>query len=297
MASKLRLFTKRLFIYTNLVLVFFFLLALGIYYKVYTFLIEFTHSIETERGKLGNNLSGYADKLRWFGSILTEASRMHLLLFKANKIRLLFTGIFIIILIRDLIRMKFMDLFFLLVFSMLLFLPHFLISVNWGASRNFVLISLIMFSYMALRLTQWMPKMNSPWLWLFIVPFTGILYLNVFTAWVVPQQKEYNCLKTFSEGLPLIKGGDSIRVSVISPAWDLHSGKSRLNFYKDEFNVPVCLHYWPVAPAVRVFYQDKNPQFSAEDIRKAIKVQVVTHDSAFASQADAIRLDMNSAIH
>ncbi|HXC05206.1 MAG TPA: glucosyltransferase domain-containing protein, partial [Bacteroidia bacterium] len=276
--------------------VFLFLLALGIYYKLYTMMMQSTQALEVDRGKLGNDLNGYLGKITFFGNMLVEASKMHLLLFQSQVVNMVFSVALLIVLVRDLLRKRFLDIFFLFAFSVLLFLPHFIVSENWGASRNFVLISLIMFAYLLLRLVQWMPYIDRPWLWLMVLPVLGILYMNVYTAWVAPQQKEYTCLQTMSEGLPLLQEGDSLHISVLLPAWDIHSGKSNLKFYKDEFNAPVCLHHWPVAPAIKVFYQDKNPEFSASAINQGIKVEAFIPDSASAIPNRAILLDMNKAI-
>src|SRR5689334_19831887 len=86
-------------------------------------------------------------KLKWLMSVLKEASKLHLLLLKNQLLSLVFSLLVVFIVLRDLMLKRFVEVLLLFVFAVLLILPHLVIAVSWGASRNFALITLLLIFY------------------------------------------------------------------------------------------------------------------------------------------------------
>lgn len=224
----------------------------------------------TARGsREGYDLQG---KLHWFlVHILKEASKLHLLLLKNAFLSSLFSFVLIGIIIRDLVKKRFMDILFLFVFAVLLFLPHLIITVSWGASRNFALISSIIIVYMIVRIFEFLPSPGLPVTLAMSSVFVLFMCLNIGEGWVKPMKKDYVFLYRFAEQMPAVSK-DTIYVRYIQPKWELHEKKSFLKLYADEFNAPEFTFQWPIEPALKCLYQDSHPGISMETINTFIKV-------------------------
>ncbi len=279
---------NRLFFFMYCCFVFF--ICLGIYYKLYQTLILQYGSPMSQRGKLGTDVIG---KAKWFAYILIEASKLHLLLFKSVFVKYTFSILIGLILLRDVIKKRFLDLFLLFAVSILLFLPFLVIEESWGASRNFGLVAMAFVFYLVIRCFE---LIRTPSYWLtaaIVTPFVIILFANIAGAWVKPAHDDYEFIQAFSQKLPPMQG--NILVAVTPPIWNMHEKHTYFKYYFDEYNHPVFTAIYTLEPAVKLFYQGKYPNFSAEDINKLLKVKKINGtegDSLVVHQA-VFRLDMN----
>lgn len=254
--------------FCSVILIFF--ITLAVYYKLFQSVLHSSGVGMTARGsREGYDLQG---KLHWFlVHILKEASKLHLLLLKNAFLSSLFSFVLIGIIIRDLIKKRFMDILFLFVFAVLLFLPHLIITVSWGASRNFALISSIIIVYMIVRIFEFLPSPGLPVTLAVSSVFVLFMCLNIGEGWVKPMKKDYVFLYKFAEQMPAVSK-DTIYVRYIQPKWELHEKKSFLKLYADEFNAPEFTFQWPIEPALKCLYQDSHPGISMETINTFIKV-------------------------
>lgn len=255
----------------SVVLIFF--ITLVVYYKLFQSVLHSSGIGMTVRGsREGYDLQG---KVHWFIiHILKEAGKLHLLLMKNALLSGVFVFLLIAILIRDLIKKRFLDILFLFIFSVLLFLPHLIITVSWGASRNFALISSIFIVYMVIRIFEVLPSPNLPVSLLVSSAFVVLMCINIGEGWVKPMKKDYAFLYGFAQQMPVIST-DTLYVKYVKPEWDLHEKKSFLRMYSDEFNAPEFAFQWPIEPALKCLYQDTHPGISMEMINTYIKIDSV----------------------
>ncbi len=277
MSLKLR-FTK------YYILIFF--LSLGAYYLVYKSMLGSNQLEAASRGKMGTD---FAFKLKWFCGIFMEASSMHFLLFKWFLVRYLTAFFIFYILLRDAYKKRWSDLFFLFTFCVLSFLPHLLISESWGASRNFVLMSVLIVFYAIVRCVELFPFFKTQKALFFTIPFLIISFLNINYAFVEPVGSDYKYLKEKVAEIPLIKQ-DTISVTFTIPPFDMHSKNSFLRFYMDEFNVSPFSFEWPVAPAIKCFYSKLHPQVSIDQIETYLRIKPINND---VERKGSIRMDLN----
>jgi len=258
---------KRFVFFVSIIVVFG--ISLGIYYELFKSLLNSSGVVMTPRGNVG--FANLPWKLKWFSGVLYEATKLHFLLFKNLIVGNIFTLIIVVILIRDLIKMKFLDLFFLLSFCVLLFLPHLLIVDSWGASRNFLLISLILVFYMVTRIFEIIPTASNYAAAGIGLVFIAIMGFNIWEGWVKPMQKDYVVMNEFAGKLPAITTYTLI-VEVTPPKFDMHEKQSVLKYYFDEFNAPLYSRIWPIEPGLKCLYGDIHPGISVDKISKLIKV-------------------------
>jgi hypothetical protein len=270
---------------------FFFFLSLGLYYQFFQSLAENAKVPVTSRGAFGPDIPL---KLKWVADSLVEVSKFHLLLFKFNAVQLLFPILTLFLLGRDLFKRKFADLLFLLLFTLLLWLPMLMIKDNWIASRNNMLVGAIWVFYLINRIFELIREPNLPVTAGIGIVFGGIMLCNIWFAWVVPQKKDYAFLHEFVNKLPEVRS-DSLVIEVNLPRWDLHSGPSAFKFYSDEFNKPIFCSIWPIEPAIKLFYLEKHPSLSTKDISKRIRVRILknVHDFSPEVEGRLIHLDLD----
>jgi hypothetical protein len=265
--------------------------SIGIYYKIYESLAIQSGVQMSGRAEIGTDVIG---KSMWFGIILVEVSKLHLLLFKSVFVKYIFSIAIALILVRDIRKKRFADLFFLFAGSMLLFLPFLIISESWGASRNFGLVAILFTFYSVIRCFEFI-RIPGYWATVALIsPFVIILYFTVSRTWVNPQREDYEFVKTFSNHLPVLNGKE-MTVEANMPLWDLHEKHTFFRYYFDEFNSPIFAKIWTLEPAIKLFYQDKYPAISALDIDKFLHVRVLNklaHDSALSLGA-IYPLDLN----
>jgi hypothetical protein len=247
-----------------------YLIFLCVYYMLFKFMLKELGLEVTARGELGADLAGKAD---WFTGILAEASKLHLLLIKKLFVKYTFSIALALLLLRDLIKKRFLDITFLFLFSALVFLPHLLIRESWGASRNFNLISVLFVFYLVLRSFELIPVPSRSRTLLIALPFLAWMYYSVGEAWIRPQEADYKTLAAFVNTLPELKA-QSILVRVKLPREKIHEKDSPLKQYYDEFNACVLFPGWPVEPALKVLYNDRHPGISVARIDKQLKVLV-----------------------
>jgi hypothetical protein len=272
----------------SVVLIFF--ISLILYYKLFQSVLHSSGVGMTARG----SREGYDlfDKVHWFTiHILKEASKLHLLLMKSSFFASLFSFVLIGILVRDLIKKRFLDILFLFAFSVLLFLPHLFITVSWGASRNFALISSIFSVYMVLRIFELLPTPNQFVSILVSSVFAGLLFINIGEGWVKPMKKDYAYLSKYAAHLPAITT-DTLYVRYVPPrTWSFHENNSFLRLYSDEFNAPEFIFLWPVAPSLKCLYQDSHPGISMETINTFMKIDTLNAPSMMGKPS--VVLDFN----
>ncbi|HXP48398.1 MAG TPA: hypothetical protein VN922_00505, partial [Bacteroidia bacterium] len=164
-----------------------FMASIGIYYGLFKSSLQSLNMKMVSRGTVDLNL--LPGKLKWFVNILHEASKLHLVLFKNRIVQNLFTFLLLGILVRDLIKKRFLDIIFLLTFSVFLFFPHFFIIDSWGASRNFLLISIIMVFYMSIRIFEMIPTPSVYISAIVGTVFIALMAVNMWEGWVKPMEK------------------------------------------------------------------------------------------------------------
>ena len=268
-----------------------FFVCLGIYYKIYLSLATQSGGHMSGRAELGTDVMG---KAKWFFEILEEVSKLHLLLFKSVFVKFIFSLAIAAVLVRDLLKKRFADLFFLFAGSILLFLPFLIISESWGASRNFGLVAMLFVFYLVTRCFE-MIRIPAYWTTVALVaPFAGLLYFTVAGTWVNPQHDDHAFVKSYVEKLPDLNG-KPMTVEVTLPIWNMHEKHTYFKYYFDEFNSPIFSKIWSLEPTVKLFYQDKYPAHASAEIDKLLHVVVLNkaaHDSLTA-QAAEFQLDLN----
>jgi hypothetical protein len=251
----------------NYLLVFF--VSLGLYYAIFKSMLGHYHLEIVGRGKIGTD---YLGKSRWFLKICIEASKLHLLLFKGFLLQYLFAFYVLFLLLRDVYKKRMFDLSLLLIFSVLSFFPHLVIAESWGASRNFALLSAVLVFYVCYRSWEILPVLQRDVASLLSIPFLLLLCMNSYYAFVKPLQEDYAYLYSKVKQVPAVT--DSISIAVTLPAFDMHENSSFLRRYYDEFNVSPFSFEWPVAPAIKYFYQELHSENSIEQIDRSIQVKV-----------------------
>jgi hypothetical protein len=211
------------------------------------------------------------DKLWFFTRIIRDASKLHLLLIKNAALSYIFSFGFVFLIIRDLVKKRFLDVLFLLLFSLLLFFPHLIIAESWGASRNFVFISLILVFYAVIRLFEMIPAFSEVTAACVGLAFIGIMCINLGEAWVKPMKQNYTTIREFASNLPDVTT-DSLFVKFTRQPMNMHEKKSFLKQYSDEFNAPVFYNDWAVEPGLKCLYQDTHPGIPLDKINKWIKI-------------------------
>lgn len=256
---------------------FFFILSMGIYYQFFKSVL---HSFNVEMISRGD-IGGFdpTKKVLWFFSILAEASKLHLLLFKNSLIANIFSMLFIGFLIRDVFKKRFLDLVLLFCFSVLLFFPHLIITESWGAARNFVLISFVFTIYLIVRIFEVLPIPSTRIAAIIGLLFISIMCFNIWEGWVKPMRKDYVVLHEFANNLPDI-ATDTLIVAYTLPLFDMHEKRSTLKWYADEFNAPLFFRVWPIEPGLKCLYHDTHADVPINKIEKMIRV-IMIDTSAF----------------
>jgi hypothetical protein len=263
-----------------------FFTSLALYYMIYKSMLAH-HQLEmVARGKMGTD---YLFKLKWFGEIWIKASTLHLFLFKPFLIQRFFTLFILFLLMRDAVKKRWMDLSFLFLFSVLSFLPHLLIGESWGATRNFVLMGMVILFYALMRSMELFSLLRKPQGILLAIPFPVLLFINSYFAFLKPVEEDYRYVYSKVQELPLIRQ-DSLVLQVKIPEYNLHDKHSFLRSYCDEFNVSPLHYEWPVAPSIKCFYQELHPEVPAEQIELLLKIR--TKDTVRLTHAN-VYWDLN----
>jgi hypothetical protein len=265
--------------------------SIFIYMKCYDFLLSTLHVQKVARGNFTNTP---LQKISWYGEILGEASKLHLLLIKTSYIPRLFSCLLLLAIGRDVYKKRFADLLFLFVFCTLVFFPHLLIQDSWGASRNFALITILLSFYLVLRCSELVRLRSLGLAALLSLPFVGLLYFNIQEGWVRPQESDRAHLAAFIQKLPEIKS-QKMLIEVNLPAWNMHEKSSLLKAYFDEFNDPVFFRSWAVEPAVKIMYQDKYPALVPLRIDSNLRVKILDKSAVFSQETapGLYHLDLN----
>jgi hypothetical protein len=261
-----------------------FLICMIIYYKLFQSSLRSYNIPISDRGKIGN--IDVMSKLRWFTGILKDASKLHLLLIKNAFVSSVFSFGIAFIVVRDLVKKRFLDVLFLLLFSILLFFPHLIIAESWGASRNFVFISLIFVFYAIVRLFEMIPPFSetlAAWVGL---AFIGIMCVNLWEGWVKPLKQNYTIIREFAKNLPDVTT-DTLFVKFALQPKEMHEKKSFLRQYSDEFNAPIFFNDWAVEPGLKCLYQDTHPGIALEKINKLINVSQLSKTDSLSSGFDS----------
>jgi hypothetical protein len=267
---------------------FIFFITLVVYYQLFQSMLHTSGVAMSARGKSeGVNA---ITKLQFFTEVVKEASKLHLLLVKNTVLNNLFSIVLLVIVFRDLFKQRFLDVLFLLIFSVLLFLPHLLIAVSWGASRNFALISLILVFYAIIRVFEMIPPPSTPVALLVSTLFIALMFMNIGEGWVKPMKKDYTYMYDFAKKLPT-NATDTLFVKVIPPPWNLHEKKSFLRYYYDEFNAPEYFRIWPIMPGLKCLYQDTHPGVSMDKINRLIQIDTV--NSPLFTNKQTVELNLN----
>lgn len=253
--------------------IFTFFISLGIYYMIYKSMLAQQHIEMVGRGKMGRD---YLGKLKWFSEIGLKASMLHTFLFRGFLIQYFFSLFISFLLLRDAWKKRWTDLFFLFVFCVLSVLPHLLIAESWGASRNFVLMGMIITFYALVRSVELFSFLQKPQSILLSLLFIAVFFINSYFAFLMPVEEDYQYVSSKVKELPLVQQ-DSVHIQVKVPEYNMHEKKSFLRSYYDEFNVSPLHYEWPVAPAIKCFYSEDHPEISVEKIEKLLKV--TTKDS------------------
>jgi hypothetical protein len=277
---------KRIRVFISVAFIFF--ITLAIYYQLFRSMLHASGVAMSVRGG-SEGLNGLT-KLQFFAEVIKEASKLHLLLVKNALLNNLFSILLLILVIRDLIMQRFLDVLFLLIFSVLLFLPHLMITVSWGASRNFVLISLILVFYAIIRMFEMVPQPSVSVSMLISTMFIALLFMNIGEGWVKPMKKDYTYMYDFAKKLPGL-ATDTLFVKVLPPPWNFHEKKSFLRYYYDEFNAPEYYRIWPIMPGLKCLYQDTHPGISMDKINRLIQIDTV--NSPLFVNKQTVELNLN----
>jgi hypothetical protein len=246
-----------------------FFAALAVYYTIYKSMLAQQHIEMVGRGKMGHD---YIGKAWWFLEIGLKASTLHLFLFKPFLIQRLLSLFIFFLLLRDAYKKRWMDLFFLVAFSVLSFLPHLLIAESWGATRNFVLMGMIILFYTVLRSSELLPFLKKPFSMVLTLPFIALLFVNGYYAFLKPVEEDYHFVYSKVKELPVLQQ-DSLAIQVKVPVYNMHEKTSFLRSYCDEFNVSPLHYEWPVAPSIKNFYSELHPEIAPARIEQLVKVE------------------------
>lgn len=255
----------RFFVITSVV----FIICMIIYYKLFQSSLRSYNIPISARGNIGELNVG--SKLNWFAGVLKDASKLHLLLIKNAVLSSIFSFAMVFIVVRDLVKKRFLDVFFLLLFSLLLFFPHLIIAESWNASRNFVFISLIFVFYAVWRLFEMIPPVSETIAFCIGLAFIAMMCMNLWEGWVRPLKQNYTALREFAQELPYVTT-DTLFVKFTLQPLNMHEKKSFLRQYSDEFNTPIFFNDWAVEPGLKCLYQDTHPGIPSEKINKWINV-------------------------
>jgi hypothetical protein len=253
------------FVVTSIV----FMICTIIYYKLFQSSLRSYNISISARGTIAE--PNILSKLNWFTGVLKDASKLHLLLLKNEMLSSVFSLGIAGILIRDLIKKRFLDILFLMLFALLLFFPHLIIAESWSASRNFVFISLIFVFYAIIRLFEMILPFSESLAAIVGLAFVGMMCINLWEGWVKPMKQNYNTIRQFAADLPDVKK-DTVFVKFILQPMNMYEKKSFLRQYSDEFNAPIFFRDWAIEPGLKCLYQDTHPDIALEKINKLIKV-------------------------
>jgi hypothetical protein len=267
-----------------------FMICLIIYYKLFQSFLRSYNVPLTERGKMGH--IDVMAKLNWFTGVLKDASKLHLLLIKNAALSSVFSFGFVFLLVRDVVKKRFLDVLFLLLFSLLLFFPHLIIDESWRAARNFVFISLIFVFYAVIRLFELIPPFSETTAACIGLAFIAMMSTNLWEGWVKPMKQNYSKLREFAKNLPDVTT-DTLFVKFTLQPMNMHEKKSFLKQYSDEFNAPVFFNDWAVDPGLKCLYQDTHPAVGLEKINKRIKVSQMRKADSISYQVDAHHFLLN----
>lgn len=256
-----------------------FFISLGIYYMIYKSMLASQHIEMVGRGKIGTD---YVGKLKWFFEIWLKASDLHLFLFRGFLIQHLLLMYVLFLLFRDAYKKRWTDLSFLFIFCVLSFLPHLLIAESWGATRNFVLMGIIILFYTLLRSVELVSFLEKPQSIVLTLPFLSLLFINGYFAFLKPVEEDYQYVYSKAKELPAIHQ-DSLVIQVKVPEYNMHEKNSFLRSYCDEFNVSPLHYEWPVAPSIKYFYSEQHPEIHVNQIEQLLKVK--TKDSVRIASA------------
>ncbi len=258
----------RFFVYLSLI----FFISLGIYYKFFQSMLQTNHLEQVGRAKI--SFQGYEGKLLWFWGILKESAKLQLLLIKSPFLSNIPAFGLVVLLLRDVYKKRFLDLFFLLCSTILFFLPHLLIAESWGACRNFALIELALLFYIIYRVDELIKGgFSLKIVFVVMVLFFSMASFNIYEGWVKPMSKDYKYLGSFVKKLPPLQT-DSLYVYYRLAPIDFHEHNSLLKQYADEFNAPIFYRDWPIQPAIKCLYQQMHPEIEISKIDKYIKVRL-----------------------
>jgi hypothetical protein len=264
-------------------------LSLALYYKIIQSVLEAVHIPLTRRAGFTTH---YLEKLKWTGHMFWEAGKLNLVLFK-SPVRYLFAALIGVVFIRDLFLRRFMDLFFVLAFCVMVFIPFLLVDESWNATRNFGLLSLVLAFYLVKRSGEFFPSVTRVWAATAAVFFVGIMCFFLHESWVKPQHADYEYMKAFVQKIPKLND-QVVKIEVIPPEWNFHERKSNIKAYGDEYNDPVFLRVWPIVPSINLLYTDRYPELKPEQIEKQIHVRVLKKGESFTVPAgEIIQLDLN----
>jgi hypothetical protein len=261
----------------------FFMICVIIYYKLFQSSLRNYNIPVSARGKMENiDIIG---KFLWFIEVLKDASKLHLLLIKSELFSSIFSLGIAFVVIRDLIKKRFLDVLFLCLFSLLLFFPHLIIAESWSASRNFVFISMIFVFYALFRLFEMSPPLSESAAAFIGLAFIGMMCINLWEGWVKPMKQSYNIVHEFAKNLPDL-ASDTLFVKFTLQPINMYEKKSFLKRYSDEFNAPIFFNDWAVEPGLKCLYQDTHAGISLEKINKQIQLSKVHKEDSIPSIVD-----------
>ncbi len=261
-----------------------YLVFLGLYFELFKWMLEKTHVQMIDRGAFG---SDPIHKFIWFIYVLTEAAKLHLLLIKSDILASVFSFCIVLVLIRDLLKKRFLDIFSLCLFCTGVFLPHLLIRESWAASRNFCLISVLMTFYLLIRSFELIPKPSIGLALCTGLPFIAMMCFNISEAWVKPQELDYKQLSVFVDQLPAPRK-HKIEIEVVLAPDKIHETHSLLKCYRDEFNASLFFPEWPVEPALKILYNNRFPEIPALETDKNMVVTICPDGGFLKAPCDSI---------
>jgi hypothetical protein len=266
-----------------------FVLALGLYYQLIGSILN---SVNVPLSSRAGFTTHYLEKAKWIVSMFFEATKLNLVLFK-GPVQYVFPWLLGAAVARDIFKKRFQDLFFLLAFCVMVFLPHLVLVENWGATRNFGLMSLLLSFYLVLRTGELVKAFTTPVAAGTALVFTGIMCFFFWESWVKPEQMDYEYMKTFVQKIPSLKEKD-IRLEVKPPEWNLYEKDSRIKAYADEYNDPLFGRLWPILPSIKLMYADQHPDITPEQIDNFLHVKVLKKEEPFTADSVAVlNVDLN----
>jgi hypothetical protein len=283
---------NRLLFFSCIVLAYFAFMVL--YYLIYKFVL---HKLEIDADPRGQITTDYLGKLHWFGWILYQSSKLHFVLLRREFIQYTFSIALALFILRDIWKKRFLDLLFLLAFSVLVFLPHLLLNESWGANRNICLITILFSFYLVLRCFELFPEPNTWTILICCLPFLFLMAINISYGWIKPQRADYEVLHAFVQKLPEIKGQDLV-LEIKPPPEKIHETSSRLKTCFDEFNACVLYPMWPIEPALQLMYSEKYPAVGIQETGQHLIVKVIESKDSTFSQPQAGRIfQLDLSVH